>query len=85
MMKSALLASAASAPPLPVVVDIAAPILVPLRRATEISGLSKSTLYLHAMQGRLTLKKAGKRTLVDYASLKSLLEGLPTAQLRNAA
>jgi len=85
-MKSELLATAGSMPAqVPVIAEDATPILVPLRRATEISGLSKSTLYLHAMRGRLVLKKAGKRTLVDYASLRALLDGLPTARLKNPA
>ena len=62
-----------------------APILVTIRRAVEISGLSRSTIYLRAKAGELTLKKAGKTTLVDYASLRALLDGLPTARLKAAA
>ena len=62
-----------------------APILVPIRKAVEISGLSRSTIYLRAKAGELTLKKAGKTTLVDYASLRALLDGLPTARLKAAA
>lgn len=61
------------------------PILVTIRRAVEISGLSRSTIYLRAKAGELTLKKAGKTTLVDYASLRALLDSLPTAQLKDAA
>jgi hypothetical protein len=62
-----------------------APILVTIRKAVEISGLSRSTIYVRAKAGELTLKKAGKTTLVDYASLRMLLDRLPTAQLKNAA
>ncbi len=51
----------------------------------DISGLSRSTLYRAAMDGRLRLVKAGRSTLVDYASLRALLDGLPAAQLTNAA
>ena len=60
------------------------PILITIRKAVEISGLSRSTICLRAKAGELTLKKAGKTTLVDYASLRALLDSLPTAQLRNA-
>lgn len=62
-----------------------APILITIRKAVEISGLSRSTIYLRAKAGELTLRKAGKTTLVDYASLRALLDGLPNAQLKNAA
>ena len=61
------------------------PLYVPLRRAVEISGLGKSSLYRAAMDGRLRFVKAGRSTLVDFASLKALLDGLPAARFRNAA
>ena len=85
-MKDALLASTGSAlTPLPAADHSFGPILVPIRKAVEISGLSRSTIYLRAKAGELTLKKAGKTTLVDYASLRALLDSLPSAQLKNAA
>jgi hypothetical protein len=61
------------------------PLFVPLKRAVDISGLGRSTLYREAMRGRLRMVKAGRSTLVDYASLRALLDGLPAAQLSNAA
>jgi hypothetical protein len=83
-MRSALLASTTQrpAPDEPQGVD---PILVPMRKAMHLSGLSRSTIYLRAAAGELILRKAGRSTLVDYASLRALLDGLPTAQLKNAA
>ncbi len=44
------------------------PLFVPLKRAVDISGLGRSTLYREAMRGRLRMVKAGRSTLVDYAS-----------------
>jgi hypothetical protein len=82
-MKDTVLASTSSEPTLrPIVAYSLGPILVPIRKAVEISGLSRSTIYLRAKAGELTLKKAGKTTLVDFASLRALLDGLPTAQLK---
>lgn len=63
----------------------AEPLYVPFKRAVEISGLGRSTLYRSAMGGHLRLVKAGRTTLVCYASLKALLDGLPAARFRNAA
>lgn len=44
-----------------------------LSSATTVCGLSRSTLYRHAVAGRLRLLKVGGRTLVDAASLRALL------------
>jgi len=61
------------------------PLYVPFKRAVEISGLGKSTLYRAAMDGRLRLVKHGRSTLAEYRSLRALMDSLPAAQLRNAA
>jgi excisionase family DNA binding protein len=50
-----------------------APLTYTLIDAAEISGLSKSTLYRHAKDGKLQLVKVGGRTLVNAASLHTLL------------
>lgn len=89
MMKGGLPASAAAplamATPASQTDAAFEPLYVPFKRAVEISGLGKSTLYRAAMDGRLRLVKNGRTTLAEYASLRALLASLPAAQLRNAA
>ncbi len=51
----------------------AAPLTHTLNDAAHITGLSRSTLYRHALAGRLRLVRVGGRTLVDAASLRELL------------
>jgi excisionase family DNA binding protein len=51
----------------------ATPLAYTLNSAAAASGLSRSTLYRHAAAGRLRLVKVGGRTLVDAASLRSLV------------
>jgi hypothetical protein len=55
------------------------PMTVTLREATRLSGLSRSTLYLLASAGKIIFRKANSRVLVDYASLKAAVAGLPRA------
>jgi excisionase family DNA binding protein len=45
-----------------------------MESASVACGLSRSTLYRHAKEGRLRLLRVGGRTLVDAASLRALLE-----------
>ncbi|UGX92328.1 helix-turn-helix domain-containing protein [Bradyrhizobium barranii subsp. barranii] len=44
----------------------------------EISGVGRSFLYEQIKLGRLVIKKAGRRSLVMDADLKSWLATLPT-------
>ncbi len=50
-----------------------APLTYTLKQATQITGLSRSTLYRHGAAGRLRLVKVVGRTLVDAASLRALV------------
>lgn len=50
-----------------------APLTHTINNAAHITGLSRSTLYRHASAGRLRLVKVGGRTLVDAASLRTLV------------
>jgi excisionase family DNA binding protein len=50
----------------------------------SMTGLSRSTLYRQASAGRLKMLKFGRSTLVDYASLRALLDSLPPADLKAA-
>jgi hypothetical protein len=61
------------------------PILVRLNEAIRISGFSRSDLYRRASRGEIVFRKCGKSVLVDYASLKAAIDGLPTAIIRVAA
>jgi len=61
------------------------PILVALPRAVAMSGMSRTALYREAAAGRLRMVKAGRATLVDYASLRALLDSLPAITLKHAA
>ncbi|KAA2211446.1 MerR family transcriptional regulator [Teichococcus oryzae] len=50
-----------------------------IKGACEWSGLSRTALYRAASSGQLLLRKAGRTTIVDGASLAALIEGLPFA------
>jgi len=47
------------------------------------SGLSRSGLYREAGAGRLLFRKAGRKTIVDGASLAALVASLPAATIRS--
>jgi predicted DNA-binding transcriptional regulator AlpA len=57
------------------------PLAVPLPRAPDITGLSRSTIYREAARGNIRLLKAGRSTLVDMASVRAFLASLPTASI----
>ena len=61
------------------------PLALPLARAVAWSGLSRSTLYRMAAEGRVRLVKAGRSTLVDADSLRAVVAGLPSASVRAGA
>ena len=58
------------------------PILVRLDDAVRISGLSRTVIYMKLASGDLIARKAGKRTLVEMASLRALVDRLPVATIR---
>jgi hypothetical protein len=62
--------------------DAAAPIAAPIARAVVLSGLSRSAIYRAAGEGKLVLRRVGRSTLVDLASLRAFIEGLPIASIR---
>lgn len=55
-----------------------------LPEAVEFSGLGRTRIYTLAAEGKITLRKAGRRTLVLADDLKQLLENLPPAAIRPA-
>lgn len=52
--------------------------------AVEKTGLSDDTLYRYHHAGRITMKKAGRRTLIPADDLVALIASLPELP-RNAA
>jgi len=59
-----------------------APEMVPLPRAPQVFGLSRSALYRLAADGKIRMVKLATRTLVDAASVRSFLATLPAMQPR---
>lgn len=49
------------------------PLSVTVRRATEMSGLGKTTIYKLFNEKKLTRTKVGRRTLVRVAELAKLV------------
>jgi hypothetical protein len=55
---------------------------VPIRQAPRIAGLSIPSIYREASKGNIVLLKYGRTTLVDMASLRAFVAGLPRASIR---
>ena len=53
--------------------------------AVRFSGIARTRIYVLASQGKLTLRKCGRRTLVSTSELKALLDSLPAADIRLAS
>lgn len=54
------------------------PLAVPIPKAVELSGLSRSAIYEALKSKALTAKKAGRRTLIPVAELEAYLASLPS-------
>lgn len=50
---------------------------VTLPEATALSGIGRTSLYKLFSQGKLTPRKAGKRTLILVRELQAYVESLP--------
>ncbi len=59
--------------------DTLQPLALPLSKAVAVTGLSRSAIYRAAGQGKITLLKAGRTTLVCMNSARTFLAGLPRA------
>ena len=53
--------------------DVREPLAIRVDEAERISGLDRVTLYRLNAKGKLIFRKAGRRTLVDYPSLRQCL------------
>jgi len=63
--------------------NTSAPEMVPLTRAPQIFGLSRSALYRLAAAGKIRMLKMGVRTLLDAGSVREFLATLPVLQARH--
>lgn len=61
------------------------PLNIPLPQAPLIFGLSRSSLYRAAADGKITLRKLGRSTLVDTASVLAFIDAMPVLQPKLAA
>lgn len=59
-----------------------APLAVRLSEAERITSFSRSELYRRAGLGQINLMKCGRRTLVDFKSLRRLVASLPRAVIK---
>jgi len=55
-----------------------------IAEAAVATGLSDDTLYRKHQAGEITMKKAGRRTLIPAADLERLISNLPTLPRRAA-
>lgn len=55
----------------------ALPILLSIPDACKISGIGRSTMYEWINAGQVSARKAGRKTLIEYASLVEALNKLP--------
>jgi predicted DNA-binding transcriptional regulator AlpA len=62
--------------------NIPAAEMVPLPRAPQVFGLSRSAFYRLAADGKIRMVKMGSRTLGDAGSVRSVLATLPAMQPR---
>lgn len=53
------------------------PLAVPMSKAPDWLGISRSKIYEEIAAGRLKAVKCGSKTLVPYASGQAWLQGLP--------
>ena len=60
-------------------------IAVTIPDATALSGIGRSSLYKLFNEGKLTPRKAGKRTLILVAELEGYIKSLPTGGRKNAS
>lgn len=61
------------------------PLNVPLPHAPLVFGLSRSSIYRAAADGKITLRKLGRTTLVDTASMLAFIDGMPTLAPKKVA
>jgi excisionase family DNA binding protein len=58
------------------------PLMLTVVEAAAACGLSRTKIYELATEGRLTIRKCGKRSLIATDDLRALMESLPPAPIR---
>lgn len=58
------------------------PFALTVPEAVRFSGIARTRLYVLASEGKITLRKCGRRTLISTAELKALIDALPPAAIR---
>lgn len=56
------------------------PLAYSVGQSSRISGLSRSTLYIEMLSGRLPFRKLGSRRLILAADLEAFLRSLPSGK-----
>jgi len=62
----------------PTSADTLAPLAYSVSEACKVSSIGRTYLYQLINEGRLEVRKIGKRTLITARSLRALIEGKPT-------
>ncbi len=55
-------------------------LLYTVAETVQMLGVGRSTLYVMLGEGKLDVRKVGRRTLITAASIRAFVEGLPGAQ-----
>jgi len=58
------------------------PLAYTVAEAVKVTGLARTRLYEMAGEGRLTFRRAGRRTVILADDLQRLLAALPPAPIR---
>ena len=56
------------------------PIAVSISEAARMCGLGRTSLYAAIASGRLKVRKAGRRTIIETAALRTFIETLPESK-----
>ena len=56
-----------------------APLAMSIIEAVRLAGVSRSSLYLAIGRGEITIRKAGRRSLILHDDLRAWLDRLPAA------
>ena len=58
--------------------DVVEAVAVPLERVPLITGLSRTRLFGAVKEGRLTIRKDGKSSIVELTEVRRYIRSLPT-------
>ncbi|MCH2497392.1 MAG: helix-turn-helix domain-containing protein [Erythrobacter sp.] len=61
------------------------PFAYSVEEAAKIAGLSRSSIYLALGDGRLTARKAGRRTIICPQDLQKFVRDLPLFEGKNSS